>query len=173
MPQKVQSLSFWSFSFKLWQYFFGLIFKRLKHYRSPSNVDSNEDLGRALFSGNYNHKRGIIKASAFLQKPNHGRGLSVNRVSCAPISLFTSLSNLDAAARSIRSGNEITFYGFATLNAESVRKIKDQTSNTSLLVSGSPTIKNPLHAEIILPPYKDKSDDLYFADQLLKISDPP
>ena len=53
--------------------------------------------------------------------------------------------------------------------AERLRCIKLDTGN-SLDVRGSPSIKNPLHADIALPAYEDKDYDLLIADQLIEIS---
>ena len=166
VPPKIQSTNYWRLSFSLWIGFLRLTFSRVLHLSTPLKVNNDESLGRALFSGHC--KKGKVLASAFLQKPAY-RKISTNRLSYAPIGLFVSLSKSDAVIRSIKSGNDINFYGFAVLETEKLHGIR-LDNGKSLDVYGSPSIKNPLHADIVLPAFEDKDYDLSIADQLIDIS---
>lgn len=166
MPLKTKSINYWRLSCSLWVSFFRFAFSRALNLRTPLKVDDSELIGRALFSGNY--KNGKVLARAFMPKPT-SRKLSTNRLSSAPNELFVSLSRHDADLRSIKSGNVINFYGFAVLEAGKLRSIK-LDGKKYLKVLGSPNFRNPLHADITLPTYEDKSYDLLIADQLIEIS---
>lgn len=166
MPLKTKSINYWRLSYNLWVSFFRFAFSRAIHLKTPLKIDDSELLGRALFSGHC--KKGKVLAGAFLQKPT-SRKLSTNRLSSAPNKLFVSLSKHDANSRSIKSGNDISFYGFAVLKAEKLRSIK-LDGGKCLKVIGTPDIRNPLHADIVLPAFEDKDCDLAIADQLIEIS---
>lgn len=163
---KTQSINYFRLSCSLWFSFSRLAFTRTLDLSSPRKVADGELLGRALFSGHY--KKGKVLASAFMPKQS-SRDLSTNRLSCAPIELYVSLSKRDANTRSIRSGNDIGFYGFAVLKASELRGIELDGAKC-LDAFGTPSIMNPLHADITLPEYEGKDYDLLVADQLIDIS---
>lgn len=164
--QMTLSTNYWRLSFSLWIDYVQLVYSRAINIRAPFKVDESEIIGRALFSGHC--KKGRILASAFMPK-SFSRELSTNRLSCVQNELFETLSSLDAINRSKKSGNHINFYGFAVLEVKKLRGIQLDAKN-SLDVRSSPSLKNPLHADIVLPPYEGKDYDLLIADELIEIS---
>ena len=69
--------------FSLWIHFLTLFFKQIVSKRCLFKVIKREVLGRTLFSGNYDKKKGVIKPSAFMIK-DASKGMSVSRLSYAP-----------------------------------------------------------------------------------------
>jgi hypothetical protein len=152
---------------KLWTAYLILTLRSYRKLCSPGNVENTELLGRALFSGAID-KKGRIQVSAFLPKKGV-RDLSVNRVSYAPSRWFEQMSQQDARRRSIRSQQNIKFYGMAIISVKELRAIS-LVGKKLFHVIGAVTMQNPLHANIILPPFEGKDFDFMIADELLTLA---
>ena len=102
-------------------------------------VRSQEELGRGVFSSKNakRAKRSRIPAHVFLEKPGEPK-ISVDRLSVAPLDEVVKIAEGVAAARSA------TFYGWALVAAERIRKNERQ-------VVAAPLPDNPYHADILLP----------------------
>ena len=121
-------------------------------------IRDGDVLARQLFSGHV-RPNGKIELSAFIASASNGFGISLDRWSKAPERLFKALG-MKAAKR--RSQN---FKGFALFDALGLKSIhvKDESEIRAL---GVPTRRNPFHADIQLPPDREKSFYLLVATGL-------
>jgi hypothetical protein len=149
----------------LWGCFLSFSTKCIFSGRSPLYVDDQEKLGRWLFSGHFKKKK--IQPNAFMGGKT--RGISVSRLAHAPLKFFTQLGLKERERRAANVSHTVNFYGYAVIAASDVRSV-DLDSGDDLVPKGSPTLDNPLHADILRPSAwdKDKDLELAIADALLK-----
>lgn len=96
-------------------------------------------------------------------------GISINRISLAPLLLFSKLAEKSAAKRSGREERAVNFYGFAAFDGGAPSKIKLE-DGVALLPKGVPTGLNPFHADIRLPPDRKKDYYLFIATEMVRFS---
>lgn len=161
-------------SFSLWVHFLAFFFKSITSKRWPLKINGEESLGRALFSGNYDQNKGVIKITAFkLKDPT--KGISVNRLTYAPENQIDYLSKTEAQCRTDKArknnsmAGEISFYGYAVIEAEVISTIK-LDGMRSLGMEATPNYKNPFHGDITLPVDDGKDFYLDIADKLQRIA---
>ncbi len=146
---------------ELWIRFllFGLI--SIIRFRSPLAILNSEKLGRELFSGHVKNDGITLRPNAFKINRKSENSISLDRISLAPLRLFTSLA-LAAAKR-----RKVNFKGFAEIAPDAFTRVQLE-GNTVLSVKGDPTKSNPFHANVPLPP--DRDDDFYLliATELLQ-----
>lgn len=161
-------------SFSLWVHFLAFFFKSIASKRWPLKINGEESLGRALFSGNYDQRKGTIEPRAFLLK-DPSKGISVNRLTYAPRNQIDFLSKTEAQRRTDKAkktnskAGEITFYGYAAIEAKKVSNIK-LDGMKSLGMEATPRYKNPYHGDITLPVDDGKDFYLDIADKLQRIA---
>lgn len=150
-------------SIELWFRYLAFVIRCLSHGTSPFTIFGKEALGRALFSGHVKIKASGAKLfpNAFLINSKSESGISVSRISLAPIRLFGLLGAKAAGRRSIK------FYGFAEFNAEALSGIT-LDDGYKLLVEGAPTLENPFHADIPLPADRGKDYYVFVATEFIK-----
>ncbi len=159
-------------SFSLWIYFFAFFFKQVSSKRRPLIIDDSEEIGRTLFSGNYDPKKEEIKVAAFMLKlEDVSKGMSVNRLTYAPRKQLGLLFEIDAQRRTAKAreknsgANEKKFYGYASIKAVDIRSIVIN-GKKSLHLDATLTLRNPFHADIWLPVDEEKSLYMSIADAL-------
>jgi len=130
--------------------------------RRPCYVDDSETLGRELFNGHLNKSKTALTPAAFLQKG--GRHLSCSRLSLAARILFLTLAGQHMNKRRKRVAST-RFYGFAEITAANVRALCVDGLSCAHPI-GVPTIENPFHSDIRLPPDMQKD---FFLDVATKL----
>ncbi|MBF8254724.1 MAG: hypothetical protein HW373_1419 [Deltaproteobacteria bacterium] len=158
-------------SIELWLLYLPFVFKCVIRLVSPSRIFELERLGRALFSGHV--KKTLtdprILPNAFMVNRKSESGISTNRISLAPLRLFSELGDMSAAEKSARQGRVDNFYGFAAFDGGVPQRIKLE-DGFALLPKGIPTRSNPFHADIRLPPDRKKDYYLFIATELVRYS---
>jgi len=155
-----------SCSIELWLRFLAYSIKTLWVRRSPLAVLDEEVLARQLYSGHV-RKNGRLNPSAFIASARNGFGLSVDRWCKAPERLF--LANALLAARRRQGGQK--FKGFARFDAASLKSIELGDSLHPRAI-GAPTLRNPFHADIPLPPDKEEDYYLLIATEFINKANP-
>ena len=150
-------------SIELWLRYLAFLLKCAARLVSPVKISELEPLGRALFSGHVKIKTSGPKISpnAFMINSKSESGISVNRTSHAPLRLFSILGQKSAAKRSVN------FYGFASFSGGSPSRVKLE-DGFKLSPRGVPTILNPVHADISLPPDRKKDYYMFIATEMVK-----
>lgn len=128
-------------------------------------------LGRALFSGNFDPKKGKINVGAFMIN-DPSKGISVNRLTLAPSRRIDFLSRIEAQRRTDKArrknskSGDIKFYGYASIKSEDVGFVEIEENNCLVGIKVTPTFQNPFHADITLPAGREKDFYLAIADAL-------
>jgi hypothetical protein len=141
------------------------------HLVSPFKIPEFERLGRALFSGHVKIRATGPKIflNAFMINPKSENGISVSRISRAPLRLFSALGQKSAAERSAKQGRVDNFYGFAAFDGGSPSRVELE-DGFKLLPKGVPNSSNPFHADIRLPPDRKRDYYVFIATELVKNS---
>lgn len=145
-------------SIELWLRFVWHARSLLIERRSPFTILDKDILGRQLFSGHV-RPNGKIEVNAFVGVASNGFAISLDRWSKAPERLFKTLAHQAARRRSQ------SLKGFALFEAASLRSIRVKEL-PQICAVGAPTRRNPLHAEIFLPPDRERSFYLQVAAEL-------
>lgn len=158
-------------SIELWFRYLAFLLRCALHLQSPLKIPELELLGRALFSGHVKIKTSGAKIfpNAFLINLKSESGISVNRISLAPLRLFRAIGQKSAQARSLKQRRVDNFYGFAEFEGGVPSKIKLE-DGFALLPIGVPSIVNPYHADIPLPPDRKKDYYLLIATEMVRHS---
>lgn len=151
--------------FSLWlAYVRYLVVSIFYHSRSPNVVLDSEMLGREVFFRSHiRESANRVKPGLFLPKESERRPFSVNRLTLANRLIFVALGKVQARAR--RSN----FYGFAELTAAEARRVRGD-DGWQMDVRGTPTLRNPLHADLSIWDDKGKDYDLMIAGQLCEFA---
>ena len=106
----------------------------------PTELDANEDLGRAAFTRQSRNRaiRGVISHRIFLES-EQAESISVDRMGHAPIEELAAWSRKRARKR----GADRQFYGWAVL------RVRDAEKDGRNVVA-TPTPQNRCHADIFL-----------------------
>ena len=150
-------------SIELWARFVWYAIGSLLNLRSPRTVVDSEFLAKALFSGHVKKDGVTLKPNAFLINAKSEYGISVHRWSLAPSRLFNALG----VASALRRGHGTKFYGFAQLLAGSLSAVV-LDDGWRMKAIGVPTRRDPFHADIPLPPDREKDYYLFVATELLE-----
>jgi len=124
----------------------------------PLTIRDGDILGRQLFSGHV-RPNGKIEVSAFVASASNAFSISLDRWSKAPERLFKTLAV--GAARARRQN----FKGFALFDAGDLKLVCIR-NEPPIQALGVPTKRNPFHADIRLPPDRDRSFYLLVATEL-------
>lgn len=150
-------------SFNLWLrfFFYGLI--SLAKIRWPLTIRNSEILARELFSGHVKKNGVTLKVNAFKINRKSENGISLDRISLAPLKCFASLALASAKRRGVK------FKGFAKIEPSAIARIHFENDDP-LSAIGNPSKINPFHANVSLPP--DREDDyyLFIATEFLRYS---
>ncbi len=129
----------------LWLRFAAFIVGRVLLGRYPLTVIFEENLGRELNTKSlFAATTGRVRPNAFIP-PKDSKDISVTRLSIILRALAIEIANRRAAT--LKSSQ--SFYGFAVLGATDVRDVGAQ-------VKGTPHMRNPFHADIMLPPDSER-----------------
>lgn len=130
----------------------------------PVNISEEENLGRVVLSGKqakYARKNNRNQINVFLEKEGQ-KLISVDRLDVAPSEdVLVANGEKVAAARTLPSGIQRTFYGWAVIEAG-----KAATGGRDVISSPQP--ENPYHADILLPDsaVKDREEQKAHAQEL-------
>jgi len=141
------------FYFDIWWGFLRFSIGQLFTLSWPLRIADQDILIRGLFSGHVKKSDGSLRLNAFLLNHHKEKALSVSRLIRPYHEFFASLFLKDAARRNVH------FYGVAQLAASCVRAV-EMDGARCLKVNAAPTASNPFHANIYLPP--DKNKDYYY-----------
>jgi len=134
--------------------------------RGPLHIQERDVLARELCSGHVKNS-GRLEVNAFIASAKSSFGISLHRWCKAPERLFKSLGL--AAAKRRRGGQK--FKGFARFDADALKLINIDAS-PQLRVVGVPTIRNPFHADIPLPPDREVDYYLLVATEIIAKAKP-
>jgi hypothetical protein len=152
-------------SIRLWVQFFCFVSSRLWLGKSPLFIEDKEVLGRRIYYKGHIRKDETLRPAAFKinLKKRPKRGISLDRLSHAPINLFAELGEHNAQRHPGGS-----FHGFGTLTGEKIRSIQQSVKDCQFNLVDSPTLTNPFHADVRLR--LDQEPDYYMllADELAK-----
>jgi hypothetical protein len=115
-------------------------------------------IARQLFSGHVKPS-GKIEVTAFVASASNGYGISLDRWSKAPERLFKTLAQ-KAAKRRTQNFKGFALFDAATLKSVRVKDLGEIRATSAL------TKRNPFHADILIPPNRDRSFYLQVAAEI-------
>lgn len=146
-------MRYWECSCRLWAHFVLYCIQRASARQQPLGVGDHEMLGRAIYSDRQiRRSTSAVKVNAFLV-PSEQSGISVDRIECAPRKLLEYRAGLDGHRRRTPQ----RFKGYAELRVSDVRTLR-LSITAGIPVCATPKLRNPAHADLVLPP--DDGDDL-------------
>ena len=143
-------------SIELWLHFIAYSIREIARRRSPLSIQASDTVARELFN-NHIKSNGKLELNAFLVSERSGYGISLHRWSKARRRLFVCLGLS-------RNRPPLKFRGFALFEANALSQVR----TTPLRVAAAPTAQNPFHANIGMPPGREKSYYMLIASEFVK-----